>query len=252
MINLATNQFKKRLAEFKLQRGVWCTIPDVTVVEILASSGFDWMLIDTEHSPSSDFSTYHLLQVAAAFPISTLVRVSSLNPVEIKKLLDFGAQSIMIPNVQTVEEAKLAAASVTYPPAGIRGVAGITRATAYGEVSDYAQKARDEICLIVQIETVKAVENIEAIAQVEGIDAMFVGPADLAASMGYVGQVSHPEVQKLATSAIERIRKQGKAPGFLALDKAFVQKTIDAGASFVATDIDMAALKRGIEVYKSE
>ncbi|PCH95052.1 MAG: 4-hydroxy-2-oxo-heptane-1,7-dioate aldolase [Rhodobacteraceae bacterium] len=175
-----------------------------------------------------------------------MVRPGSLNPAEIKKLLDFGAQNILVPYVQTVEDAELAAASVAYPPHGIRGVSGMTRATCFGSIAGYHKAAREDIALIIQVETVEAVDQIEAMAKVDGVDAIFVGPADLAASLGYPGEPSHPEVQKACVDAIKRITATGMPAGFMSTDLSFVDKIIDAGAVFVSRDIDMVALKRGM------
>lgn len=243
---LKKNAFKEALIARRLQTGMWCTISDPLAVEMIATLGFDWMLFDTEHSPMDPISVLPLLQAVAPYPVSPMVRPSSLNPAEIKKLLDLGVQNILVPYIQTVADAELAAASVTYPPHGIRGVSGMTRANHFASIAGYHKVAREGIALIIQVETIEAVEHIEAMAKVEGIDGIFVGPADLAASMGYPGEPSHPEVQKACVDAIKRITATGIPAGFMSTDLSFVEKIVAAGAVFVSRDIDMIALKRGI------
>lgn len=238
------NKFKAALKNMQHQRGLWCTIPDSGVAEMLAGCGFDWLLFDTEHSAMDALTVLPMLQAAAPYPVSTVVRPTSLNVAEIKKLLDLGAQNILVPYVQNAQEAALAVSSVTYPPAGIRGVSGSTRANKYGSVSNYHKNARDEICLIVQVETQEALNEIEAIASVPGIDGIFIGPADLAASMGYPGEPNHPEINKAVLDATKRIRAAGIAPGILTLNQPFVSQVLEAGAVFAATDVDMTILKR--------
>lgn len=247
MTTIPRNRFKAALKEGRFQRGLWSTIGDPLVVEMCAQLGFDWMLFDTEHSPLDALSVLPLLQAVAPYPVSPIVRPGSLNAPEIKKLLDFGAQTILIPMINSAEEAAAAVAAVEYPPKGIRGVSGMTRATAFGDVAGYHKGARDEIALLVQVETLRAVEQIEAIAAVPGVDGIFVGPADLAAAIGYPGEPSRAEVQDAALSAIRRIVATGVPAGFLSPDLAFSQAVIDAGATFVARDIDMTALKRGLK-----
>ena len=247
MTSLRKNSFKAALAAGQLQRGLWCTINDSLVAEMCAALGFDWMLFDTEHSALDPLSVLPLLQAAAPYPVSTIVRPGSLNPVEIKKLLDLGAQTILIPMVQNADEAAQAVAAVEYPPSGIRGVSGMTRATRFGGIVGYHKAARQEIAVLVQVETLEAVDQIEAIAAVPGVDGIFIGPADLAAALGYVGEPSHPQVQKAATEATRRIVAAGKPAGFLSTDEVFADAVTEAGATFVARDVDMAALKRALK-----
>jgi 4-hydroxy-2-oxoheptanedioate aldolase len=244
-MELPRNQFKQALKRRRHQRGLWCTIPNSGVAELLAGCGFDWLLFDSEHSAMDPLSILPMLQAVAPYPVSAVVRPSSLNVSEIKKLLDFGAQNILVPYVQNAEEAALAAASVAYAPQGIRGVAGATRATRFGSVSGYHNKAREEICLIVQVETQEALDSIEAIAAVPGVDGIFVGPADLAASLGHPGEASHPAVKAVVLDAIARIAAAGLPPGILTLDQNFIPEVISTGAVFVANDVDASILKRG-------
>lgn len=245
MSDLPKNRFKAAVRAMQPQTGLWCTIDDPQVTEMVAGAGFDWLLFDTEHNTFDENTVLRHLQ-AAGREMSCLVRVKSLDVAEIKKVLDLGAQTILVPYVQTPEEAALAAAAVDYPPRGIRGVAGGARASDYGRIADYALRARDEICLLVQVETATTLPHIEAIAATPGIDGMFVGPADLAASLGYPGQSSHPEVKAAVMDAIRRIRAAGKPPGILTLDPAMMDEAREAGAVFMCPVIDKGALLRGL------
>lgn len=244
-VALPRNAFKAALLAGRPQVGLWCQINDTNIAEMLAGAGYDWMLFDGEHSVLDAVSFLPLLQAVAPYPVSPVVRPTSLNAAEIKKLLDIGAQTILVPYVQTVAEAELAAASVAYPPEGIRGVSGISRATRFGRVPDYAKRAREEVCLLVQVETADALDRIEAIAAVEGVDGLFVGPADLAASLGYPGEPQHPKVKEAVTGAIRRIRAAGKPAGFLAMDDGYLEAAVAAGSLFTAVDIDVAILRNG-------
>lgn len=244
-MELPKNHFKAALKSGRRQIGFWVSIPDGGVVEMLAGCGFDWLLLDTEHSPMDAVSTMPLMQAAAPYPVSTVLRPGWNNPVEIKKMLDCGAQTLLIPYVQNAAEAAQAVAAVRYPPVGIRGVAGSTRASRYGAVKDYIKHANDEICLLIQVETVEALSRIEEIAAVEGVDGIFVGPADLAASMGYPGEPSHPEVKAAILDALRRITRAGVPAGILSLDDALLDEAAQAGALFIAIGVDTVVLRRG-------
>ncbi len=243
-MDLPKNRFKAALKEGRRQIGLWCSFPDSGVVEMLAGCGYDWMLLDTEHSAMGPVDTMPLMQAAAPYEVTTIVRPGWNNPVEIKKLLDCGAQSLLIPYVQNAREATDAVAAVRYPPQGIRGVAGMTRGSRYGAIKDYAKRAHEEICLLVQVETTEALANIEEIAKVDGVDGIFIGPADLAASMGHAGEPSHPEVKAAVIEAVHRIRNAGLPAGILSLDQSFLREVADAGALFIAVDTDAGLLRR--------
>lgn len=242
-MDLPQNAFKRAITSGQHQLGLWCGINDSLIIEMLAGCGYDWLLLDTEHAALETHSVVPLLQAAAAYPVSTLVRPTHFSAAENKKYLDFGAQTLVVPYIQSADEARAVAASVTYAPAGIRGVAGSTRASRFGAVKDYHAKARDEICLIVQVETAEALEELDAITGVDGVDGVFIGPSDLAASMGYPGQANHPEVRKTVIGAIKRIRAAGKPAGLLALDQAFAQDAIDAGSLFTAVGVESVLLR---------
>lgn len=243
-MELPKNTFKHAIAAGKQQIGLWCTLPSAYTAEALATCGFDWILFDTEHSPADPITVLDQLQAVAPYPVSPLVRVASNNAVLIKRVLDIGAQSLLVPYVQNREEAEQAVAAVRYPPAGIRGVAGSTRATRFGKIRNYAKLAAEELCLIVQVETRSALDEIEAIAALDGIDGIFIGPADLAASMGFPGEPGHPEVVAAVEDAITRIRKAGKPAGILTLDRVFAKRCIDNGTVFTAVDVDASLLVR--------
>lgn len=250
MTGLKRNRLKRALGERRLQIGLWCTIADPLVAELAAASGFDWLMFDTEHAPIDAVSVLPLLQAAAAYPVSPVVRPGSLNAAEIKKLLDIGAQSILVPMIGSAEEAAAAVAAVTYPPAGIRGVSGVTRASGFGTVPGYHRQARDEICLIVQIETLAGLEALEAICAVEGVDAVFVGPADLAGALGHPGQPGHPQVKETVLEAVARIVAAGRPAGLLTPDADLLAAAARAGAVFVSGDVDMAALRDALKAGK--
>ncbi len=247
MTDLPKNRFKAALAAMQLQRGIWCQITDPLVAEMAAGAGFDWMLLDTEHAPLEAPTVLALLQAVAPYPVSALVRPRVLDVALIKKLLDHGAQTILVPMVQNADEAALAVAATRYPPRGIRGVAGATRAAGFGRIKDYHQRAHEETCLLVQVETRAALDQIEAIAAVEGVDGIFIGPADLAASLGHPGNPGHPEVVTAILAAIRRIRAAGKPPGILTTDAALYEAAIEAGAVFVSKTIDLLALRDALK-----
>jgi 4-hydroxy-2-oxoheptanedioate aldolase len=244
-MKLPKNAFKAALAEGRAQIGLWVTIPGSDNAEAMAGCGFDWLLIDTEHSTVGLDTVKSMLQAMAPYPVSAAVRPGWNDAVEIKRILDAGAQTILVPYVQNAEEAARAVAAVRYPPSGMRGVAGITRATRYGLVDGYTANADSEICLLVQVETAEALHHIEAIAAIDGVDGIFIGPADLAASMGYPGNPSAPQVRAAILDAIARIRTAGKPAGILSLDPAFLKEAVAAGSVFTAVDVDQAILLRG-------
>jgi len=251
-MDLLQNAFKRALKAGKPQIGLWSTLSSNYSVEVLAGAGFDWILLDTEHSPSELENLLTQLQAAAPYPTHAVVRVPWNDMVTIKRVLDIGAQSLLIPYVSTPEEAAAAVSYTRYPPKGVRGVAGTTRATRFGRVKDYARRAHEEICVLVQVETQRAVDNIEAIAAVEGVDGVFIGPADLHASLGYMGEIANPKVMPLIDEAIRRIRKCGKAPGILTTNEELARRQLEIGALFVAVGNDIGILARGAEALAAK
>lgn len=245
-MELPVNKFKQAISTGKPQIGFWSSFSSHIVAEVLASSGFDWILLDTEHSPNElpmVQQQLHAMQGGAASPV---VRVAWNDMVMIKRYLDIGAQTLLLPYVQSVEEARNAVAYTRYPPGGVRGVAGATRATQYGRIKDYFKRVQEELCVLVQVETRKAVANIDAITGVEGVDGVFIGPNDLAADLGMLGNWQHPEVWKVMEEAAKKIRAGGKAPGIL-VGEADCQRCLDMGFLFVAVGADVVMLARGAE-----
>ena len=246
-MDLPQNLFKRALKAGRAQIGLWSSLSSHYTVEVIAGAGFDWILLDSEHSPNDLESLLTQLQAAAPYPTTPIVRVPWNDMVTIKRVLDIGAQSLLVPYVSSADEAKAAVSFTRYPPAGVRGVAGTTRATRFGRVKDYAKRASEELCLLVQVETQAAVDNIEAICAVDGVDGVFIGPADLHASLGYTGEVANPKVKPLIDEAIRRIRKAGKAPGILTPNEADARHWLQCGALFVAVGADVGILARGAE-----
>jgi 4-hydroxy-2-oxoheptanedioate aldolase len=251
-MDLPQNPFKRALKAGKAQIGLWSSLSSNYSVEVIAGAGYDWILLDCEHSPNDLESLLTQLQAAAPYPSHPVVRVPWNDMVTIKRVLDIGAQSLLIPYVSTAEEARAAVSHTRYPPSGVRGVAGTTRATRFGRVKDYAKRAHEEICVLVQVETQGALDNIEAICAVDGVDGVFIGPADLHASLGHTGEIANPAVKPLIDEAIRRIRKQGKAPGILTPNEADAKHWLGCGALFVAVGADVGILARGAEALAAK
>ena len=244
------NVFKRALQARRQQIGLWSTLPFPMVSELIAGSGFDWLLIDTEHTPSDPIVVQQLLQAVAAErdrPSSAVVRPDWNDTVLIKRYLDVGAQSLLLPFVQNREEAEAAVAATRYPPYGVRGMGGSMRASRFGRDTRYVQEAERELCVLVQIETMEALEQIEQIASVDGVDGVFIGPADLSASLGVAGELHHPRVRAAIDSAIVRILACGKAPGILMLEEPRARECLDMGALFVAVATDQVLLRKACD-----
>lgn len=208
------------------------------MAEIAATSGYDWLLIDGEHAPNTIQDLYHQLQAIAPYASQPVIRPVEGNRSLIKQVLDIGARTLLVPMVDTAEQAREVVSATRYPPIGSRGVgAGVARAARWGRVENYMAEANDELCLLIQVESRTALENLDAILEVDGIDGVFIGPADLSASMGHRGQPGHPEVQKVILDGIATVRAAGKAAGVLATDPALAQQYLDAGALFVAVGV---------------
>jgi 4-hydroxy-2-oxoheptanedioate aldolase len=251
-MDLPQNPFKRALKAGKAQIGLWSTLSSSYTVEVVAGAGFDWLLLDSEHSPVDIENLLTQLQAAAPYASHPIVRVPWNDMVNMKRVLDIGAQSFLVPYVQNVEEARNAVAYTRYPPAGVRGVAGTTRATRFGRVKDYAKRAHEEICVLVQVETQSALQNIEAICGIDGVDGVFIGPADLHASLGHAGETANPKVKPLIDDAIRRIRKAGKAPGILTPNEADARHWLECGALFVAVGSDAGILARGADALAAK
>ena len=251
-MDLPQNPFKRAIRAGKPQIGLWSTLSSSYTVEVVAGAGFDWLLLDTEHSPVDIENLLTQLQAAAPYASHPIVRIPWNDMVTVKRVLDIGAQTLLVPYVQNVEEARHAVAHTRYPPAGVRGVAGTTRATRFGRVKDYAKRAQEEICVLVQVETESALKNIEAICALDGIDGVFIGPADLHASLGHAGETANPKVKPMIDEAIRRIRKAGKAPGILTPNEADARHWLECGALFVAVGSDAGLLARGADALAAK
>lgn len=239
------NKLKAALKAGQLQTGLWLSLANSYSAELLGDAGFSWLLIDGEHSPNDLQTIMQQLQVLRFSESSVLVRPPIGEPWLIKQLLDAGAQSLLIPMVDNREQAEMLAKAVRYPPRGMRGVgAGSARASHFGYIADYTATADEEILLILQVESLKAVEAIDDIASVDGVDCVFIGPSDLSADMGFLGNPYAPEVQAVIEGAIERILKHGKAVGVYMANADYAKRYIELGATFIAIGSDAALLSQ--------
>jgi 4-hydroxy-2-oxoheptanedioate aldolase len=237
------NAFKQALAARQAQVGLWLSMATPYSAEACATTGFQWLLIDGEHAPNDVRSTLAQLQAVAPYGAQPVVRAVEGQTALIKQLLDIGVQNLLVPMVDTPEQARALVAATRYPPEGVRGVgAAVARASRWGARRDYLDEANGEICLLVQAETATALKNLNAICAVDGVDGVFIGPADLAASMGHRGNPGHPAVQAAIEQAITTIVASGKAAGTLTGDAALARRYLELGATFVAVGIDITLM----------
>ena len=249
--SLPPNPFKQALQERRPLIGLWSSLCSNLSMEVIAQAGFDWILVDTEHAPNELPSVFSQLQALGQGTAAPVVRPAWNDFVLIKRFLDIGAHNLMIPYVQTAEEARAAVAATRYPPQGIRGVAVAMRANQFGRYTDYHRQIHQQLCLLVQIETRQALDNLEAIAAVEGIDGLFIGPSDLAAAVGHLGKPGEPAVRKTIEEAVQRILATGKAAGILAPIEAEARHWLSQGCTVVAVGSDLALLARQSEALAS-
>ncbi|UWR24258.1 HpcH/HpaI aldolase/citrate lyase family protein [Sulfitobacter sp. S190] len=239
----AINTFKKALAEGQTVFGCWLGLADTFSAELMGQAGFDWLVIDGEHAPNDLRSILAQLQVLAASDSHPVVRVPIGETYILKQVLDAGAQTVLVPMVESGAQAQQLVRDVSYPPHGDRGVGyALTRAARFGTVADYGTTADAQTCLLVQVENRKGLAALDDILAVDGIDGVFIGPADLAADMGHMGDSLHPDVQTAIMDALSRIAAAGKAPGILSTDDTMTRNAIDAGARFVAVGADVLLL----------
>lgn len=237
-MNNRENGFKHALKTGSTQIGFWLTLASPHTAEICAGAGFEWMLIDCEHAPQSTPLVLTQLQaIATSSGVHPMVRASSKDTDAVAVLLDLGAHNLLIPMINTAAEAEAVVKACRYPPEGHRGVGG-GRAAGWGRDREYVRRANDDVCIVAQIETAAALQNVEQIAAIDGIDGLFIGPADLAASMGHLGNPGHPDVRAAVLDAIRSIRSADTAAGLLTLSEEFAHQCLAAGASFVAVGID--------------
>lgn len=242
-MKMPLNRFKADLRSGKTLIGLWLGLGETFSAEICAGAGFDWLLIDAEHGPNDLRTILAQLQAIAPYPSQAIVRPPQGDHVLIKQLLETGIQTLLIPMVESAEQAAGLVRAMRYPPEGIRGVgSALARASRWGRVRDYSARANEQMCLLVQVETREGYENLGRILAVEGVDGIFFGSADLAASYGYLGQSTHPEIVAAIETGLQRVVAAGKAGGVLGGDKAVIQRYIDAGARFVAVGVDALLL----------
>ena len=247
------NSFKRALREGKPQIGLWVGMVNPSVAELLAGVGFDWLCLDAEHSPNDVRTVLAQLQAIAPYPVQAVVRPVHGASEILKQYLDIGVQTILVPMIETPEQAARVVAATRYPTRGHRGVASATtRASRWGRIERYFQRADEEVCVVVQVESVKGLTNLAEIAAVEGVDGVFFGPADLAASMGYLGNPMEPQVQRSILEGIATVRQAGKSAGSLTADRTLARQYLSLGASFVAVGIDMMVLSQAAAELAAE
>ena len=244
---LPRNLFKTALRNGQQQIGLWSGLCSNIATEIIAGAGFDWIVIDTEHAPNEVPGLLSQLQAMSNGTAEPVVRCAWNDAVLIKRILDVGARSLLVPFVQNAEEARRAVAATRYPPLGIRGVSVAPRANLYGRVAGYHRVAHESTCVLVQVETRAALAEIENIASVVGVDGIFIGPSDLAADFGHLANPRHPEVQAAIADGCARIRVAGKAAGILTGDTGEAARYLESGFTFVAVGSDVGILARGSE-----
>jgi 4-hydroxy-2-oxoheptanedioate aldolase len=252
-MELPVNAFKRALRQGKPQIGLWVGLADAYVAEILATVGFDCLVIDGEHAPNDPRSVLPQLQAMAPYPVHPIVRPVRGNVELIKQYLDIGAQTLIIPMVETAEQARQMVAATRYPTRGVRGVgSALARASRWNQIDDYLRRSDDEMCVFVQVESVNALGNLEGIAAVDGVDGVFFGPADLAASMGVIGRPADPDVQAAIRQGIVTVTRAGKAAGTLTSDRTLARQYLDQGALFVAVGVDTSILVKAARELAAE
>ncbi|MEO7493328.1 MAG: HpcH/HpaI aldolase/citrate lyase family protein [Massilia sp.] len=244
---MPANKFKERLRAGDQMIGIWSMLAHTSVLEVITQTPYDWVLVDTEHSPNELPMVIEQLRSVKQSGMPSLVRASHNNTVEIKRLLDAGVQTVVVPMVDNEAQARQAVAAVRYPPQGVRGVSLATRANNYGTEAGYLANANEQVCLLVQIETLEAVDNLEKIAAIDGIDGLFIGPSDLAAAMGHLGNFKHPEVQAAIMDVLARSHAAGKPIGILMADPQLSEAYIRAGFDYVAVITDIGLLRQGAD-----
>ncbi|MDF9617995.1 4-hydroxy-2-oxoheptanedioate aldolase [Pseudomonas entomophila] len=247
-MHMPINTFKQRLRSGQAQIGLWLGLADPYCAELAANAGFDWLLLDGEHAPNDLRSLLGQLQAVAPYPAQPIVRPVIGDTALIKQLLDIGAQTLLVPMVESAEQARGLVRAMRYPPEGVRGVgSALARASRWNSIPGYLDQADEQMCLLVQIENREGLANLDAICAVDGVDGVFIGPADLSAAMGHRGNPGHPEVQAAIEDALVRIQQAGKAAGILSADPQLARRYIELGAAFVAVGVDTTVLMRGLQ-----
>jgi 4-hydroxy-2-oxoheptanedioate aldolase len=252
-MNLPVNAFKQALRQGKPQIGLWVGLADAYAAELLATVGFDCLVIDAEHAPNDPRSVLAQLQAMAAYPVHPIVRPVCGRAELIKQYLDVGAQTLIIPMVETAEQARQMVAATRYPTRGVRGVgSALARSSRWNQIDDYLRRSDEEMCVLVQVESATALTQLEAIAAVDGVDGVFFGPADLAASMGLLGKPSDPAVRSAILQGIAKVARAGKAAGTLTSDRQLAREYLDHGALFVAVGVDTTILVKAAKELAAE
>lgn len=246
-MHMPINPLKSRLLNEEAMTGVWLGLASPYAAELAATAGFDWLLLDGEHAPNDLASLLGQLQAIAPHACQPVVRPPQGETVLLKQYLDIGVQNLLIPMVESADQAEALVAATRYPPEGIRGMGSVlARASRWGQVTDYLQRADEEVCLLLQLESPRALANLEAIAAVPGVDGLFIGPADLSAAMGHRGDPGHPEVAAAIDDAIARIRACGKAAGIVTFDEREARHYLSAGCTFVGLGADVTLLANAL------
>jgi 4-hydroxy-2-oxoheptanedioate aldolase len=247
-MDLPVNGFKRAIREGRSQIGLWLALADPVCAELCAGAGFDWLLLDAEHGPNDLRSLLSQLQAVAPYSCNPIVRPRIGDTHLIKQILEIGVQTLLVPMVETAEQAAALAAAMQYPPVGVRGVgAALGRSSRWNRIPDYLKRAGEEMCLLVQIETRRGLDNIRAIAATPGVDGVFIGPADLSASMGHLGNMTHPEVLSTIEQCIGHVRAAGKAAGVLMGDETLVKRYLELGCTFIAVAADTILLAQAAD-----
>jgi 4-hydroxy-2-oxoheptanedioate aldolase len=238
------NTFKQAIQTGQqAQIGLWLGLANSYTAQLIAGAGFDWLLIDAEHAPNDLQTILGQLQAMAPYPVTPIVRPAWPDSVRIKQILDLGAQTILAPMVESGQQAADVVAATRYPPAGIRGVgSALARASEFNRTADYLHTANQQMCVLIQIETPAGVAALDDILAVDGVDGVFIGPSDLSAAMGHIGNPAHPDVQAVIEASIAKIVAAGKAPGILIADKTLAKRYIELGALFVGVGTDTGLL----------
>lgn len=247
-MDLPLNTFKQRLKGGEPLIGLWVGLADAYAAELAATLGYDWLLLDGEHAPNDLRSLLGQLQAVAPYRSQPIVRPPIGDAVLIKQLLDIGAQTLLVPMVESATQARELVRAMRYPPEGIRGVgSALARASRWNTVPDYLNRAEEQLCLLVQVENRAGLAALPEILAVEGVDGVFIGPADLSAALGHRGNPGHPEVQAAIETAIGHIVASGKAAGILSADQGLARRYLELGATFVAVGVDTSVLVKGLQ-----
>ena len=252
-MDVPVNHFKRAIKEGKPQIGLWVALADAISAELCAGAGFDWLLLDAEHGPNDLRTILAQLQAVAPYSSHPIVRPRIGDTHLIKQLLEIGAQTLLIPMVESAEQAASMVAAMQYPPHGVRGVGAVLgRSSRWNRIPSYLKMAGEQMCLLVQIETQRGLENLKAIAAVPGVDGVFIGPADLSASMGHLGNMTHPEVLATIERCIGEVRAANKAAGILMGDEKLVKRYLELGCTFIAVGADTLLLSQATDLLAAK